>query len=191
MASSADSIAIETEDTSFALLGENLYYLHLPLYYMCIMLRSTSSLLAWKLWSNAFVVTAVLLTCSIISFFLPWQIIGRWSARLFFWSFGPWMKILDLYVVQDYYKTDAQLMKTKEYYKPNFDSFFETEKMRFFNKRAKIATEDAFKLKDMRIYRFGKYSEEVPDTSLTRYPDAPRPESFAVSSAQGSNELLG
>lgn len=32
MASSADSIAIETEDTSFALLGENLYYLHLPLY---------------------------------------------------------------------------------------------------------------------------------------------------------------
>ena len=42
----------------------------------------------------------------------------------------------------------------------------------------------------MRIYRFGKYSEEVPDTSLTRYPDAPRPESFAVSSAQGSNELL-
>lgn len=57
------------------------------------------------------------------------------------------MKILDLYVVQDYYKTDAQLMKTKEYYKPNFDSFFETEKMRFFNKRAKIATEDAFKVR--------------------------------------------
>ena len=40
------------------------------------------------------------------------------------------------------------------------------------------------KLKQMRIYYFGKFSQEVPDQSTSPYQDIPRHESFASPAAK-------
>ena len=44
--------------------------------------------------------------------FFPYKPLAYWGVRGFFWlCFGPWIKLLDVFFIQKYYRTSEQLLK--------------------------------------------------------------------------------
>lgn len=89
------------------------------------------------------------------------------------------MKIFDIYVVKDYYRTRAELAADPTIQEPDVDSLFADAKYTLLAKKVRVAAEDAIKLKDMREHRFGRYSQKTPAFDDSRFPSVPLPSSTA------------
>lgn len=180
MTTSADGIVISTEDkTGFHLFEDKIWYLYLPLYYMCLALRSVTDLLSWKQPNYSTQWTLLSAFLGLASLFVNWARVISWSLRLFFCLFGPWMKFLDVYFVSKYYKTDAELMESKTTSEPQLEKIFQTKQLIGAKVLARRAFEDGMKLKDMRAQKFGEYSETIPVLAAFQHDDVPLPESYA------------
>jgi len=175
----AEAIAIETEDNDWSLFGAYLSYAHLALYYMCTFSRGIRNLVTWRS-SHSYFITVYCFFTGVALLILPWGFILTWIARIFAWTLlGPWMKIFDIYVVKDYYRTRAELAADPTIEEPDIDALFADSKYTLLAKKVRIAAEDAIKLKDMREHRFGMYSQKTPAFDDSRFPSIPLPQSTA------------
>lgn len=176
---SADSVSIDTEDKAFVLFGEYLYYIHLPLYYTCLLMRGTSTIVSWHLWSDSVRLTSLFFFSGIFFLFVPWVRVLKWIFRVFCWCQGPWIILLDEKYIRPYYRTDQDLLDAKASITPDFKRILESEYMMGKHQDVRIAFEEACKLRDMRSYLFGTFSQEVPATAISGWKDGPLPESTA------------
>ena len=125
---------------------------------------------------------------AVIWWFVPVHIIFHWVLRILAWTFlGPWMKLLDIFVVHKWYKTSEELyalvesgVEELEPNLPDFNKFLDNE---FFAEKmhtGRLLKENAMKLKAMREHVFGEYSEFIPIFDDNgRYRNVPCPESSA------------
>lgn len=100
------------------------------------------------------------------------------------------MKILDVLVIQKYYRTKEQILKdglptSEEEMKdniasrPNFmESLLNSSWLRELGKSGRIVSEDAMKLRDFRKMKYGQFSELTP-ANPSIHPSIPLPTSFA------------
>merc|ERR1740124_672743 len=114
------------------------------------------------------------------SLFINWATVISWSLRLFFYMFGPWMKVLDIFVISSFYKIDDELKESGTTNEPVIEKIFQTKRLIYGRQLAQRAFEDGMKLKDLRAQKFGKYSELIPSTGSFQYRDIALPESYAV-----------
>ena len=89
------------------------------------------------------------------------------------------MKLFDVCVVKDYYRTRAELAADPRIEEPDIDALFADAKYALLAKKVRVAAEDAIKLKDMREHRFGRYSQRTPAFDDSRFPSIPLPSSSA------------
>lgn len=100
------------------------------------------------------------------------------------------MKLFDIYVVKDYYRTRSELAADPTIEEPDIDALFADAKYTVLAKKVRVAAEDAIKLKEMREHRFGRYSARTPAFDESRFPSIPLPQSTARPfSAKGSEEM--
>merc|ERR1711865_754900 len=112
----------------------------------------------------------------ILFLYVPWGFITRWFFRLAIWIFlGPWMKLVDLYVLPKLFGTtlNKDQLLTK-FAREKLDSIG-VSKETILKKR-----EDVYKQRAMKKYMFGRYSVTVPRFKDYRYRDTPLPESSAT-----------
>ena len=84
--------------------------------------------------------------------FIPWNIVLRCVFRIIAWVFlGPGMKLFDMYRTKtsNEDKREAKRKKRRKATESNLH-------------KVRIEYEDAIKLKDMKVYLFGKYIVKVP-----------------------------
>lgn len=126
------------------------------------------------------------LALAIIFLFFPWAFMMRWTSRLLVWGlFGPWMKLVDIY----WYKTIENLSDEERSKR--------IEEVRKLRKKqtakaaadARIARENAKKLKAMKCYMFGNFITKVPVLKFDRYRDIPLPSSSATPHHPGPQKL--
>jgi len=117
---------------------------------------------------------------------------------------GPHVKLLDTIYIQRYYRTSQQLqeqftcgglptssdgMEAEIANRPNILDFLLTSSwIRDLGKSGRIVSEDALKLRDFRIQRYGNFAESVPNTTSSIHPNIPLPTSFAQPYGDGVGE---
>lgn len=89
------------------------------------------------------------------------------------------MKIVDIWFVHPHYRTTEELKQDPVFRGTNLESLFDSSKFQEMAKSVRVAAEDARKLKDMREYRFGKWSEVIPTVDMSRFPSVPSDASTA------------
>ena len=143
---------------------------------ICRYIRHVKYILCWEECYISFWITAACILLSVVSFFIPWFFIIKWSSRLIVWTiFGPWMKLADIYYFSvQKIESDSEHAKreTKE----------KEEHLKWHTERlaaARVKREDAAKLKAMKKYMFGKFIVRVPVLKEDRYRDLPLPDSTA------------
>jgi hypothetical protein len=144
---------------------------------ICRYLRHVRYVLFWEECYIAFWVSAGCLLLSIICVFIPWFFLIKWTSRFLVWfTFGPWMKLVDVYYVSKIKPpTEAEIQEKKK---------LDREKRRLQTSaaaaKARVKRENATKLKAMKKYMFGRYIAKVPILKEDRYRDLPLPSSTAV-----------
>uniref|UniRef100_A0A7S0KZP6 Uncharacterized protein n=1 Tax=Asterionellopsis glacialis TaxID=33640 RepID=A0A7S0KZP6_9STRA len=182
--SNMQNISLETGDISGStiiekMVGSYLNYLHLMLYYMCTYLRMFRNLITSNS-SSSHRFTMYLIFAGTFWLVMPMEAIILWSARAFAWTFlGPWMKLVDIWYVHQYYRTTEELKEDPVFRGTNLETLFASSKFQEMAKSVRIAAEDARKLKDMREHRFGKWSEVIPTVDMSRFPSVPSDASTA------------
>lgn len=172
--------SLETEEKNFWLYEKSLYYVHIFLRQYCLNLRVVKNIVTWRSSSKAYVTTIACFILGVLLIVLPWGKVIFWICRIAVWGlFGPWMKLFDIYFIMPNYKTilEASEEDIKEPF--NVERLFQTPEMMKLAQIARIASEDALKLKTMRQYLYGKYSVVVPDYDSSRFPSIPLPDSTA------------
>mmetsp|Transcript_14702 Transcript_14702/g.30086 ORF Transcript_14702/g.30086 Transcript_14702/m.30086 type:complete len:637 (-) Transcript_14702:35-1945(-) len=140
------------------------------------MIRILRSVISWDESIYAFLILNFSIVFGIIFLFIPWDWLTHWLSRIVIWFFlGPWMKLVDLYVLPRDLGThlDKDKMLTN-YAKKQLDSLGLTKET-ILKKR-----EQFYKERAMKRYMFGKYSVKVPRYKDYRYRDTPLPESSAT-----------
>lgn len=137
--------------------------------------RTLKHILSWEECYISFWVTVGCGMLSFVFFFIPWFFVIKWVSRIVVWTiFGPWMRLVDIYVVskeplsEQEEQEKQRIRREKRYLK-------HTEAVGI----ARIKREDAIKLKAMKKYMFGKFIIRVPVLKEDRYRDHPLPESSA------------
>ena len=109
-------------------------------------------------------------------------------GRIMIWTcLGPGLKLLDIVLVHQYYKTDEQLLDDivhnrvdQDYwFLPFFDSIIEHEVFQSMKQSGRIVAEDALKLKDMQENLHGVWSERVSWTDNSHQTSVPLSQSSA------------
>ena len=112
--------------------------------------------------------------------FVPYERLILWFCRITAWLlFSPAMKIFDYFYVMKYFPAVDKETNELEVPTLNFEHFFKSPYYQKLAKKMKIAEEDGLKLKEMREYRFGDYTEEVPFIDFSLNPCIPLPTSSA------------
>lgn len=143
----------------------------------CRYLRHIRFIIAWEECYISFWVTIGFLLLSLFCFFIPWFYLMKWTFRCVVWLFlGPWMKLVDIYYVQKIKpRTEEEIERRK-----HADREKRSLRVSARAAAARIKRENAFKLKAMKQYMFGKYVIRVPILKEDRYRDNPLPDSYAV-----------
>jgi hypothetical protein len=107
---------------------------------------------------------------------------------------GPWVKLLDIFWINQYYRTkeellrdglpegpeDVEEMQKQIAQRPNIlDSILKSEWIQSMAVSGRIVSEDNIKLRDFRVEKYGKWSERVPAVDASRFPSVPLSNSFA------------
>jgi len=139
--------------------------------------RHAQNIISWEECYMSFWVTVGCFLLSFICLFIPWFFIMKWSARAVVWiGFGPWMKLVDIYVIQKRKRlTEEELAAKRE-----LERQMRREATAGLLAEARIKRENAAKLKAMKKYMFGKFIIRVPVLKEDRYRDTPLPASVAV-----------
>eukprot|EP00536_Pseudo-nitzschia_multiseries_P010292 jgi/Psemu1/319826/estExt_fgenesh1_pm.C_3080005 len=139
-------------------------------------IRILRSLVSWDESIYAFLILNVSLVLGITFLFIPWDLLTRCSLRILIWCLlGPWMKLIDLFVLPRYFGTDLDKDKLlANYAKEQIDSLGLTKDAILRKK------EEVYKERSMKRYMFGEYSVMVPRYKDYRYRDTPLPESSAT-----------
>jgi hypothetical protein len=150
---------------------------HAYLVVACRLLRYVRNVILWEECYLSFWVTLGCLVLSLLSLFIPWFFVLKWTSRLLVWAiFGPWMKLVDIY-----YWTPMENMTDEEIASQKMKT--KRLKQKFLAEaieKARIERERAVKLKAMKQFLFGKFIMKVPVLKEDRWTDLPLPESFAV-----------
>jgi hypothetical protein len=187
------AVSITTENRKKLFTFENrLWHVHLVLQMLVVYLRLGRDFLSWRSGYTA-VLTSYCIMLAMIWMILPMNVLFRWLLRLIVWvCFGPWMKIIDTKYFRPWYATTDELLErirrgnteiSSETDLPDFDLVLENETFYRIMKAGRIKAEELYKLKDMRILRYGALSESVPMTDNLRFPMIPLSNSTAVPSA--------
>jgi hypothetical protein len=191
------AVSITTENRKKLFTFENrLWHIHLVLQMLVTYLRLGRNFLSWRSGYTA-VLTSYCITLAIIWMILPLNIVFRWILRLIAWiCLGPWMKFVDKKYFRPWYATMDELLErirngnteiSSETDLPDFDLVLQSEMFYRIMKAGRIKAEELYKLKDMRILRYGAFSESVPMTDNLRFPMIPLSKSTAVPSANRVN----
>mmetsp|Transcript_24379 Transcript_24379/g.28228 ORF Transcript_24379/g.28228 Transcript_24379/m.28228 type:complete len:282 (+) Transcript_24379:3-848(+) len=148
-------------------------------------IRIFRSIIHWDESFYAFLILNTSVAVGIIFLFVPWGWVLRWLFRLMIWIFlGPWMKLVDLYVLPKMFGTDLDKYKRlANFAKEQLDSIG-ISKETILKKR-----EEVYKHRAMKRYMFGKYSVQVPRFKDYHYRDTPLPESSATP-VLGNREII-
>eukprot|EP00980_Cylindrotheca_fusiformis_P020990 scaffold7987_cov200-Cylindrotheca_fusiformis.AAC.19 len=136
----------------------------------CRIVRFAKNVIIWEEAYFSFWLVTTCIFLSIACLFIPWLWLLKWGSRLFVWTvFGPWMKLLDLF-----------LDRIKEKWS-NTELWEQLEAARSLDAKLerRVKKENAKKMKQMKQYMFGKFSMEVPVLKMERYSDVPLPDSSA------------
>ena len=142
----------------------------------CNSLRFIKNIIIWEESYFAAIISLTSVVLAIALAFVPWALIFRWSSRIIVWTlFGPWMKAVDVFYVSKLKPlTEEELDKQEHEAKK-----LRKERTKDAALQARIAREDAKKLKDMKKYMFGKFITHVSVLKLDRFRDIPLPQSEA------------
>ena len=142
----------------------------------CNSLRFIKNIIIWEESYFAAIISLTSVVLAIALAFVPWALIFRWSSRIIVWTlFGPWMKAVDVFYVSKLKPlTEEELDKQEHEAKK-----LRKERTKEAALQARIAREDAKKLKDMKKYMFGKFIMHVSVLKLDRFRDIPLPQSEA------------
>lgn len=139
--------------------------------------RYVKYVVTWQECYFSFWITLGCFVLSLICCFVPWFFIIKWLSRLLVWvTFGPWMKLVDIYYVRKIQPLTAEERENKK--KILLEKRLVEKKAIF--QQARIRRENASKLKAMKKHLFGKFILGVPILKEDRFIDVPLPESFAV-----------
>ena len=154
-----------------------LYPVQQNLAMVCRYVRHAEHIIAWEECYLSFWVTVGCFLLAFICAFVPWFFIIHWSARIVVWvGFGPWMKLVDIYVV----KAKKPLTPEEQAKKREAERLKRKEATSALLAEARIKRENAAKLKAMKKYLFGKFITKVPVLKEDRYRDTPLPDSTAT-----------
>mmetsp|Transcript_435 Transcript_435/g.674 ORF Transcript_435/g.674 Transcript_435/m.674 type:complete len:828 (-) Transcript_435:139-2622(-) len=174
------NIAITTEEsTSWSILGNSLYYVHLMLYSMVTILNTFRNFANWKGY-GAYSLSMQFVFMGTIFLVFPMQYVLLWTARVVVWVLlGPWMKVIDIMYIHPIYRTRDELKVDPEFHGTNLESILASDSIQKMVRNDRLAGEDAIKLKDMREHQFGKLSFRVPAVDTQSKPNIPLPSSTA------------
>jgi C2 domain len=152
---------------------------------ICGVLRIARSIVTWDESLYAFAIVNVSLFAGTILFFVPWSCLVRWILRVVVWTLlGPWMKLVDVFVVAKLQAESDNLVKRLEH------SMEQRSLVLLARKRLiMIRKEEALKLRAMKTYMFGQYIARVPRFKDYRFPDVPRSESSATPHEAGYSSV--
>jgi hypothetical protein len=142
---------------------------------VCKSLRIVKSICNWNESIYAFIIVNVCLILGILLIWVPWSFFVRWTLRIVIWIvLGPWMKLVDIYVVQKLEDENSDQSKWfKEQARLKLEAFAEARRQIMIKKEARL------KLQAMKSIMFGKFVTRIPQFKEYRYPDVPRIESKA------------
>ena len=168
----------------FSFFNDQFYYPHMILKMMCQNIRMFRNFMNWK----SFYTHKVAMDCLLFGtlwFVLPVNMLLKWVFRILLWTLlGPWIKLLDVFFVKNWYLTRDQMLEKIEKNEevppqvPDFEWVMESDWFFKLGKSGRIVAEKGHKLIAMREHRFGKYSEEIPKVELEE-ASIPLPASFA------------
>ena len=175
-----------TKQSGWTLFGSKLTYPHMVLKYLCKYSRLYLGFLNWDGYGAHSVVWKCLVVAT-LWLFLPVNAILLWVCRILAWTLlGPWMKLVDIYWIHSWYKTSDELADLAQQGVqdpgpdlPNYNAVLQSGWLKDMAYNGRLVAEHALKLKDMRDYRFGRYSEFIPALDESQYPSIPLPQSTA------------
>ena len=143
----------------------------------CRLLRYVRNIFLWEECYLSFWVTLGCLVLSLLSLFVPWFFVIKWTSRLIVWTiFGPWMKFVDTYYWTPMENmTEQEILERKEKAK-----LLKQKYLADAIEKARVDRERAVKLKAMKQFLFGKFIMKVPVLKEDRWVDLPLPASSAV-----------
>jgi len=152
-----------------------LYPIQQWLGYIINILRITKNIVIWEESYLSFWVAALSFLLSVLTLFVPWSLIVKWTLRIVVYLFfGPWMKLLDIYYFQineseeEATERENKLKSERQQYQA--DQILE----------AQILRENNTKLRDFKQYMFGNYITKVNIMKKDRFIDKPLSVSSAV-----------
>lgn len=149
----------------------------------CNIMRFIKNVIIWEESYFAALISLASIVLAVALAFVPWAFIFRWTSRIIVWTvFGPWMKAVDIFYVSKIKPLTEEEMEAQEHEA----KLLRQERTRAAALEAKIAREDAKKLKDMKKYMFGKFITHVSVLKLDRFRDVPLPCSSATPCDQKS-----
>lgn len=147
------------------------------LYTACVYLRVAKSIVTWKDSVASFWVATIALSFSIVTFFVPWTFLFHWAFKILVYVFlGPWMKLVDIYLVENENDMTREERKKKAQaeYKKRYDLIMGESKL------IRLLKEYQIKIRDMERYLFGQYAVRVPIFKEERFGAIPLAGGFAV-----------
>jgi hypothetical protein len=82
----------------------------------CRLIRYVRNVVIWKNVTWPFGSTLVCLVLAVVSLFIPWFFLIKWTSRIVVWSvLGPWMRIVDIFIYTPMENmTEEEHVKRKE-----------------------------------------------------------------------------
>lgn len=125
------------------------------LYQACIYCRCAKSIIVWNDSIVAFWVATVALLLTGITFFVPWTFLFRWTFRILSISLlGPWMKLVDVFYMDD----DTKMTYEERKAKVEAEMQLRYEYVMGESKLRRTIKERTLKKRDMERYMFGQVS---------------------------------
>jgi hypothetical protein len=177
--------------------------IHLPPTVLCRNIRVLRNFVNWNS-NSTFKVASNSLLIATFWWFFPFKKWVFWILRIVTWTcLGPWVKLLDVFWINQYYRTkeellrdglpegpnDVEEMQKQIAQRPNIlDPMLKSEWVQSMAVSGRIVSEDNIKLRDFREERYGKWSERVPAVDASRFPSVPLSNSFAQPYTAGGGE---
>lgn len=144
---------------------------------ICKVVRIIRSVVMWDESYLAFIIWNACFFVGVVFLFVPWHVLARWTARILAWTLlGPWMKLVDLFVLPKLLGTNLNKDDALQKYTKETLQNLGMAKEAILRKKEEIMKERALKR-----CMFGRFAVKVPRFKEFRYRDSPLPESYATS----------
>jgi hypothetical protein len=172
MADVGDGNNISTQTKGFSVdpIKPYLFPIQLQLQWIVDILRVVRNVIVWEEFYYSFWLTAGSFALSVLFLFIPWRFFTRWITKILTWVLlGPWMKLADIYYFRLIENLDEEGKAERERRQ------LQTQKSSYDEivRQARITKEQAVKIRDMKVYKFGKFIAWVPILKVDRYKDEP------------------